>query len=415
MQNKLKDKVKKELFLLEEAEKDVQALQILETESPGYIEGAAETILLTQDEIKRSVSQLTMEKAFSLALDNGPFSVGYTKNGRHMFVHSEHGFLSAFDVKLLKPHFEIDVKERIRDATFLHNECFIAAAQKDNVFIYNNQGCEVHCIRDNRNVFKLEYLFYHFLLCSLSTNNFLRYQDVSTGKMVAEAFLKDRYRVMKQNRSTAVLYLGSEKGTVSLWSPNSKEYMMKMMCHNSAVTNIEIDRCGTYLITTGVDKTLKTWDIRNNHTPLGSIKPAYNVKCTALSDNNCLALGSRREVLVYKDVFSHASLYLKHSLDGVASNLSFYPYEDILTIGHGKGVSNMIVPGCGDPVFDTNEDNPFETKRERREREVRKLMEKIPSALIGMKEFEFEGKEATDTIKDDVPKRKSALDRFYRK
>jgi U3 small nucleolar RNA-associated protein 7 len=417
MQNRLKEKVKKELNLLEEAEKDVQALQILETALPGYIEGAGETMLLTQDEIKRNVSQLTMEKAFSLYLEKGPFFAGYTKNGRHMFVHNKHGFLSAFDVKLLKPHFEIDVKDDIRDATFLHNECFVAAAQRECVYIYNNEGSEVHCVRDNRNVYKLEYMFYHFLLCSLSFNNFLKYQDASTGKMVAEIFVRERHGVMKQNRSTAILYLGSEKGTVSLWSPNSKEYMAKMACHSSSITNVEIDRSGTYLLTAGSDKMLKIWDIRNNHMPLNAIKPIYNSKCTALSDNNYLALGSRKEVLIYKDIFSHPSLYLRQNFDTPISDLSFCPYEDILTVGHGKGITNMIVPGCGDPVFDTTEDNPFETKRERREKEVKRLLEKIPFGLIGIKEFEFEDKTANNKTKDNAsaPSRRSALDRFYRK
>lgn len=417
MPSSLRERVKKELKLAEEAARDEQALKILHSEVGGYIEGAEQTHLLTQEEIKRHVCLLTKEKAFDICMKDGPFFVAYTKNGRHMLVRNARGFLSSFDVKSLKVHFETDVKDEIRDALYLHNECLLATAQKESVFIYNNQGVEVHCIREHRHVIKMEYLFYHFLLCTLSTDSFLKYQDVSTGKMVSEVHVTERNSVMRQNRETAVLYLGSDKGTVSLWSPNCKEYLAKVLCHTSPVTNIEIDRSGTYLISTGIDKSLRIWDIRNSFKPVGSIDLVYNAKRTSLSDKNCLALSSRREVYVYKDVFTAPSLYLKHDTSSMVADMAFCPYEDILTTGHQNGVSNLIVPGSGDPVFDTVEDNPFETKKERQNREVRCLLEKVPYELIGKKGFEFAEVEAESPVSQksrESGKRRSALDRFYR-
>ena len=39
------------------------------------------------------------------------------------------------------------VRETVRDVTFLHNEQFFAAAQKKYVYIYDKRGLEVHCLK----------------------------------------------------------------------------------------------------------------------------------------------------------------------------------------------------------------------------------------------------------------------------
>ena len=41
----------------------------------------------------------------------------------------------------------MQVRETVRDATFLHNEQFFAAAQKKYVYIYDKRGLEVHCLK----------------------------------------------------------------------------------------------------------------------------------------------------------------------------------------------------------------------------------------------------------------------------
>ena len=50
----------------------------------------------------------------------------------------------------------------------------------------------------------------------------------------------------------------------------------------------------------------------------------------------------------------------------------------MLTIGHSKGLSSILVPGSGEPNFDSSEADPFENKRMRREREVKGLLDKVP-------------------------------------
>lgn len=71
-------------------------------------------------------------------------------------------------------------------------------------------------------------------------------------------------------------------------------------------------------------------------------------------------------------------LYLTHPIPHrPLTSVRFCPFQDILTIGHNAGLSSVLVPGSGEPNFDSAEADPFENKRTRREREVKGLLDKV--------------------------------------
>lgn len=90
---------------------------------------------------------------------------------------------------------------------------------------------------------------------------------------------------------------------------------------------------------------------------------------------------------VWRDAFveKQDAPYLRHKvLLGGVNKVRFCPYEDILGIGHANGVSTMLVPGAGEPNFDSLVANPFQTKDGRKELEVHQLLDKIQPQLIAL-------------------------------
>jgi U3 small nucleolar RNA-associated protein 7 len=61
-----------------------------------------------------------------------------------------------------------------------------AVAQKKYLYIYDNQGIELHQMRDHIEPSILEFLPYHFLLCTATKLGYIKYLDISNGKEIAE-------------------------------------------------------------------------------------------------------------------------------------------------------------------------------------------------------------------------------------
>lgn len=76
---------------------------------------------------------------------------------------------------------------------------------------------------------------------------------------------------------------------------------------------------------------------------------------------------------------------MQHSLDGQAvHSVRFCPYQDVLALGHAAGISTVLVPGAGEPNFDSFVANPYQTGKQRREGEVHQLLDKLQPETIMM-------------------------------
>lgn len=130
-----------------------------------------------------------------------------------------------------------------------------AVAQKKAVYIYARDGVEIHHLKKHQEPTHLEFLPYHFLLASVSTAGILRYTDTSTGQMVAELPTKlGPPTSFCQNPHNAILHIGHQKGTVTLWSPNASEPLVKLLPNKGPVRALAVDRSGHYMVSTSQDR-----------------------------------------------------------------------------------------------------------------------------------------------------------------
>ena len=389
-QTKVKEMIQKEESAIEEATEKAAKYDIFLSEESGYIDiGDEELVYLDQDLLQKNVDVSSAVKRFDLNLKEfGPYKVKYTRNGKFLLIGGKLGHIAAFDwfSKMLKC--EINVMEHVNDICWLHNENMFAAAQKRWVHIYDNQGVELHALRQLDNVNTMQFLPYHFLLTSMNSLGFLTYLDVSIGQIVATLRTKLKgVREMVQNPQNAVVFTAHPNGIVNLWAPSSNKPLAKMACHRSAVASMAVDNSGHYLATSGIDRRLRIFDLRM-FSPVHSYKLSVTARSLDFSQKGLLAAAFPRNVDIFRDICGSKSIakpYLSHRLHKTQiGNVQFCPYEDVVGIGHQMGVSSLLVPGAGEPNFDGLEVNPYATKKQRQEAEVKNLLDKIQPEMISL-------------------------------
>ncbi|XP_041368413.1 WD repeat-containing protein 46-like isoform X2 [Gigantopelta aegis] len=361
--------------------------ELLLQEDAGFLqaEEGENTAEISQFDIVDAVDITSAQKYFELKLPTfGPYRMNYTRNGRHLLIGGSKGHMAAIDWQTKKLLCEMNVMETVQDIKWLHQETMFAVAQKQWTYIYDNQGIELHCLRMLDSVLRMEFLPYHFLLATSNSKGFLSYIDISVGKAVAGHRTKlGRLDVMCKNPSNAVIHLGHSRGTVTLWSPNVKEPLVKMLCHGTGVRSVAVDKRGLYMATSGVDRKLKIWDLRT-YKMLQSYKLAAGATTLAFSQRNMLAAGIGNIVQIYDDccLNTASAPYMCHKLQSSVYGTEFCPYEDVLGVSHGNGFTSLLVPGSGEANFDALEENPFQTKKQRRNAEVKMLLDKIQPEMI---------------------------------
>ena len=145
--------------------------EILLENEPGYLEaeGALErTYKVRQDQLRQEIAVETAKKGFGLKLEGlGPYSVDYTINGRGLLLAGRKGHVSTMDWRGGVLGCELQLRETVRDAKWLHNDQYFAVAQKKYVYIYDRAGVELHCLKKHIEVTNMEFLKHHFLLATV--------------------------------------------------------------------------------------------------------------------------------------------------------------------------------------------------------------------------------------------------------
>ncbi|XP_061635129.1 WD repeat-containing protein 46 [Phyllopteryx taeniolatus] len=386
---KLKEAIARSDETSEMAQKQAARFDLLLPEEAGLLEGDEDedTCTISQQDIADAVDISSGAKYFNLNLSQfGPYRLDYSKTGRHLLLGGRRGHVACLDWQSKQLMCEINVMESINDVRWLHTEAMFAVAQKKWLHIYDSKGIELHCIRKFNDVLRMQFLPYHFLLATASATGFLQYLDVSVGKEVSAICTKTgRLDVMCQNPYNAIIHLGHPNGTLTLWSPNQKEALVKMLCHRGGVRSVAVDKTGTYMVTSGMDKKLKVFDVRTFQ-PLNSYFLPAGASCLSLSQRGLLSAATGDVVQVYKNVWSSpvTKPYIAHRVRAAAWEVHFCPFEDVLGVGHGQGFTSMLVPGAGEPNFDGLDSNPYRSAKQRQEWEVKALLEKIQPELISL-------------------------------
>lgn len=223
-----------------------------------------------------------------------------------------------------------------------------------------------------------------FLLVSINKFGQLHYQDVSTGEIIGNYGTGlGRTNVMRSNPYNAVISLGHAGGKVTMWKPTSTKPLVTMLCHHGPITALAFHHGGHLMATAGIDRKIKLWDIRNFQ-----VLRTYSGYAQSLdfSQKGLLAMSNGSQVHIWRDPSGSHDFgrYMNHSMmkGYQVGNVCFRPYEDVLGIGHSMGISSILVPGSGEANFDSWVANPYETKKQRREKEVHSLIDKLQPETI---------------------------------
>lgn len=394
------------------------AASVLQTESPGLLQPETElerTYKVTQPDLLTVSDRATASKAaFHLDFPTSPLvpyhTSIYSRSSRLHLLASQKGHLILSDWREATLRTELHLNETIRSATFLHNDAFFATSQRAYAYIYDGSGAQLHMLKSHREPGQIAFLPHHLLLATVSApaapHNKLVYTDTTTGQPLIESDLTQKtFKLgsvpdLSLNPSNGVLHLAHASGTVSLWSPVSPRPLARIFTHPGGVRNLAVSPSGAWMATTGGDRTLKLWDLRTFKQSASWPLPALTSALEA-SQRGLLAVAFGAKVQVWaagrEKTYGRvnngwgSAPYMSQTYPGRrVTGLSFCPFEDVLSVCNDRGMTTMIVPGAGEPNFDTRAPNPYETRKQRRENEVRILLDKLPPATIAL-DPEFAG------------------------
>lgn len=159
---------RKETKRLENAVEAMHAEEILHDNSTGLLEAETDmerTTQMSQEKLKKDLEENVARNIYDLELgDYSPYVMKYDRSGRYSLLCGRKGHVAIIDQHSMGLSTEFHLGETTRDACFLQNGTMMAVAQERNVFIYDENGAEVHRLDGHKRVFGMEFLPYHWLL-----------------------------------------------------------------------------------------------------------------------------------------------------------------------------------------------------------------------------------------------------------
>jgi len=129
------------------------------------------------------------------------------------------------------------------------------------------------------------------------------YAEMITGQMIFEGSTKQGAPTsLCQNPYNAILHVGHQNGTVSLWSPNSTTPLVKLLAHRGPVRSVAVDREGRYMVSAGQDLKLAVWDIRKLQ-EVDQYFLRHPGTSIAISDRGLAAVGAGTQLSIWKGLF----------------------------------------------------------------------------------------------------------------
>lgn len=163
---------RRETKRLENALESMYAEEILQN-SNGLLEAEHDmesTLQMTQDKLRGMLEENVTRNIYDLELkEYSPYIMKYDRSGRYSLLCGRKGHVSIIDQHSLGLKTEFHLNETCRDACFLQDGSLMAVAQEKAVYIYDENGAEVHRLEAHRRVFGMEFLPYHWLLGELDS------------------------------------------------------------------------------------------------------------------------------------------------------------------------------------------------------------------------------------------------------
>nr|XP_043628243.1 U5 small nuclear ribonucleoprotein 40 kDa protein [Erigeron canadensis] len=151
----------------------------------------------------------------------------------------------------------------------------------------------------------------------------------------------DKYQVTAVAFSDASdkIYSGGIDNVVKVWDIRRNEVTMTLEGHQNTITGMQLSPDGSYLLTNGMDCTLRIWDMRPYAPQNRCVKimegHQHNVeqnllKCSWSSDGSKVTAGSSDRMVYIWDTTSRRILYKLPGHSGSVNECVFHPSEPII-------------------------------------------------------------------------------------